>query len=497
MKKLLSILPKKLFVAAATIGVVLGVAAVGSAALGDNRPVRPYTQGMPGFEYVTFNSFTGVPNIGDERDFFHGKISEAPNGFYDPMNGLRAGDEVLMRVYVHNNADESLNESGVGVAKNTNVRVSLPTGLSQSHQASAFISADNAQPQIIEDTISMTGEYPIQLEFVPGSARVKTNFMDVSVGDSIATTGVQIGDNALDGNLNGCFEYVALVTFKVKIKAPSYSLDKKVRLNGTPTFTESVKAAPGQKVDFALAFKNVGSTNLSNVVLGDRLPEGMTYVPGTTEWNSGHTGGQWVKVANDNLFSGGIDIGNYGPNGAGYIRFTAVIDSKEELECGPQSLVNTGFAKPKEHGAIEDKATVTTDGKQCQGPTYVCESLTVDKIGGRKVRATVKAPVTGNARVKTVSYNYGDGSTAKVTDKLVDEYTYAADGTYKITATVTFTVDGVDKVVTSDNCAKMVTFGSETPKELPNTGAGSVIGLFAATTAIGAAAHNVISRRRD
>lgn len=495
MKKLFSRLPKKLLAVAVVAAMVLGVTTSGSALLGGDREVRPYTPGnTPGFNHVTFNSFTGVPNIGDERNFFTGKISGAPDGFYDPMNQLRAGDEILMRVYVHNNADESQNASGNGIAKNTRVRVDLPEGLAQDMTAHAFISADNAQPQTIEDTLTLNGEYPFQIEYVPGSARIKTNVMDAALSDSIVTSGVQIGYDALNGDMPGCFEYVALVTLKVKVKAPSYTLDKKVRVHGTDNFTENVKVEPGQKVDFVLNFKNVGSTDLHNVVLGDRLPAGFTYVPGTTEWYSYHTGYKWTKVAHENLFDGGIDVGSYGPDSSAFIRFTATVDETEELKCGETSLINTGFAKPKDHGTIQDTATVKVEGDECDQPSYKCEAVSIEKLGGRKVRVSVKAPSNGGAQFKHATINFGDGSDPKTTTSLVSEYEYKTDGTFKVTAQVTFTVDGVDRTVSSEACEATVTFTTPTP-ELPKTGASSLIGLFTIVTSATAVAHNVVSRR--
>lgn len=518
MKKLFSRLPKKLMAVAIVAAIVFGVTTSGTALIGGDREVRPYTPGnTPGFNHVTFNSFTGVPNIGDERNFVTGKISQAPGGFYDPMNQVRAGDEILVRVYVHNNADSGLNASGQGVAKNTRVRVSIPNALSQDQKIHGFVSADNATPAVIEDTLSVNGEYPFQFDYVEGSARIKTNFMDAALSDSITTSGVLIGDDKLDGNVNGCFEYVGLVTFKVKVKAPSYSLDKKVRVSGTDNYTENVEVEPGQKVDFVLNFKNVGSTNLQHVVLGDKLPAGFTYVPGTTEWYSYHTGYKWTKVANENLFDGGIDVGAYGPNSSVFIRFTAVAN---DIECGVKKLINTGYAKPKSHGAIEDKASVVvTNDKECEEPEtpkYSCDLVTVSKLGDRKIRVTTKVTAAGGAAFKNISLNYGDGSEVKVTDQLVNEHEYAKDGTYKISVSATFTVDGKDKTVTSEACASTVTFSSEvencpipgkehlpkdseecveTPEELPNTGAEGIIALFAVVTLAAAGAHNVLARR--
>lgn len=365
-------MPKRMLLSVTTLLVaVVSMTGVAFALQGDTRPTKAYEgPGTAGFDHVTFNSFTGVPNIGDERNFFHGKITAAEGGFYDPMNGVRAGDEILMRVYVHNGADPKHNASGQGVAKNTRVRVVLPNTTSQMHAPQAFVSADNAQPKTIEDTLTINGEYPVQLEYVDNSATIKTNFQDVAVDDNalFSSTGALIGDDNVNGTMKGCFEYVALVTFKVKVKAPSWTLEKKVRVNGTQTFTKEVTAQPGQKVDYVLAFKNVGSTNLSNVVMGDRLPKDTTYVTGSTEWNSGHTDNKWTKT-NDNVVDGGLNIGAYAPNAAGYVRFTAKLPEADKLQCGINKIVNTGYVKPEGQGTIQDTATVLVEKKCADQPT--------------------------------------------------------------------------------------------------------------------------------
>lgn len=498
MKNIFMRLPLKLSAAVLFFITLVSVGAISAALLGGDRQVKPYQgPGTPGFDYVTFNSFTGVPNIGDERNFFTGKIAGAPDGFYDPMNGVRNGDELLVRVYVHNNADPKHNADGSGVAKNTKVRVKLPTSLDETQTAHAYISADNANPKIIEDTLKINSENPIQLQYVKGSATVKTNFIDTSVSDAIVGDGVLIGDNNTSGTMRGCFEYVALVTFKVKVTAPNFSLDKKVRMHGTDTFTENVNAKAGDKVDFVLAFKNTGSTNLDNVVLGDKLPEGFTYVPGSTEWNSGHTGSKWVKATSDNITKGGVDVGNYGPNGAAYVRFTAQVAEESKLSCGANELVNHGYAKPKDQGTIEDTATVKVDRKCENVATYKCDLLKVTSLGNRKYRFDATASGTNGATIKHYTYDFGDGSQALVTDKNSVEHTYGSDKTFNASVKVTFTVNGQDKVAESTTCKATVNgTTTTTTTSLPDTGAGDVLGIFAVTTVAGALLHRFILSRR-
>jgi uncharacterized repeat protein (TIGR01451 family) len=500
--------------ALAIVGVaVVTVPTLTHAALGSDRQVKAYTQGVAGFDHVQFNSFTGVPTYGDEREFFTGKISSSTGGYYDSLNGVASGNEMLVRVYVHNNADSSLNANGTGVAKNTRVRVALPTGLAATQTASAFVSADNAQPKIIEDTFSVTGQSPVGLAYVPGSANIKTNMQDKALSDDIiGANGVLIGDDNVNGNMRGCFEYVALITFKVKVTAPSYTLQKGVRAHGTTTFGEEASVKSGDQVDFSLGFKNTGGTNLNNVVLGDRLPVGLTYVPGTSEWLSGHTNGQWTKITNDDWMKGGLNVGAYAPNSNVFIRFTAKVDDASKLECGLNQLVNHGFAKPEGQSTIEDAATVKVT-RECATPTpvYSCDLLEITRDDASRtvtVSAFTQTSKDG-ASFKTVDLNWGENGAQVLTTNtpVGQKHTYTGNGPFTVTATAKFAVQGKDdQTATSASCAKTVSFTTpvtpvatttpQTPAVLPNTGVGNIFGLFALVATAGALFHRLFLSRR-
>lgn len=468
---------------------------------------------MAGFDHVQFNSFTGVPNIGDERNFLTAKVSgAATTGFSDPLNTVKSGDELLVRVYVHNNADSSLNANGTGVAKNTRVRVALPTGMAQNQTASAFISADNAQPQIIEDGLNITASTPVSLQYVPGSATINNKFQDKPLSDAIVTDGVAIGSEDLGGNFKGCFEYAASVTFKVKVSAPGYTLTKNVRASGATTaFVEEQTAKPGDKVEFNLGFQNTGTTELKNVVIGDRLPVGLAYVPGTTQWISGHTNGQWTKITNEDWMKGGLNVGAYLPKGTVLIRFQAQVTDASKLECGVNQIVNHGFAKPEGQGTIQDSATVKVT-KECATtptttPVYSCDLLDVTTAADRTVTVKdFKYAAKDGAAFKHVVLNWGDGSEAMVTTANGQKHQYAKDGTYTIKAVPTFTVNGKDVTANGANCAKTVQFTTPvtpaaavtptTPAALPNVGAGNIAGIFAAVTVVATTAHRLFVSRR-
>ncbi len=521
MKRLFNRLPKKLIASAALFAVTLvSMGAVGMALLGGDRPVKQYQgPGTPGFDHVTFNSFTGVPNIGDERNFFHGKIAGAPDGFYDPMNGVRDGDEILMRVYVHNGADPKHNASGKGVAKNTRVRVELPAGLNKAQTAKAFVSADNAQPKVIEDTLSMTGEYPVQLDYVPGSATIKTNFIDQKVSDEIIKGGVKIGDDNVNGTMKGCFEYVALVTFKVKVKSPRYTIDKQVSMAGQQngSWQKNLDVKPGDNVSWMITFKNAGSTELKNVKIVDEVPAGVEVVPGTVKLINGNYPNGYVfpdSAIQANGRQVNVDIGNYNPNGIAYVGFRTKVSEGKKDECGAKKITNKAFATPTGFGAIWETATINVDYGKCKPEepkksTYECKLISVEQLGGRKVRVGITPSFTGNVQVKNYTFDFGDGTAPLLTDQTSVEHEYAKDGTYKIVGKVNFTVDGQDKSgVTSPTCESMVTYTSAKPQppvtpeqpqptQLPVTGAGDVAGIVAAVTVAGATAHRLVYSRRN
>lgn len=145
-------------------------------------------------------------------------------------------------------------------------------------------------------------------------------------------------------------------------------------------------------------------------------------------------------------------------------------------------------------------------------PVYSCDLLSVTKIDNRKYKFDVKYTVKNGATLKDITFNYGDNNTGTDT-----EHTFAKDGTYNVVATVNVMVNGQVQSVSSNACAKPVTVAKENctvpgkenypkdapecsvdtpPTTLPNTGPGSIAGIFAAVTAAGALAYRYVTRRR-
>lgn len=502
MKNILSHIPKKLALALVVTAAALGIATMAVATYGPDRPTRAWSATENGFNHVTFNSFTGVPNgIGDERDFLRGVQVGRDANWMDPVNGVEQDAEIEAKIYIHNNANPLLNDTpgNPGIAKNVNVKVEMPTGIKLSHEVTAKIGASNAVPSEIFDTLSMTGANSgyFELAYVPGTAKLIEGGSTTALSDNLVNGGVNLADQ------KGCFEFVREITFRMKVKMPHYQLFKSVRHEGQTSndWVESIDANPGEKLEWMIEFKNIGRTALQNVVIVDDMPEGMVIESGSVKFYDGNFP-SGTPLGNDVIQQNGkqlnVNIGNTNPDTNAIVFFKASIPAASELECGANYLVNLAYATPQDFHTLESAAVVVVEKDSCEPgtPQYSCDAVNITKLGGRKVRVDVsKTALPANrASVKNYEYNFGDGSTALVSDKNPVEYTFVRDGTFKVSVKVSFTVDGQTKT-SSQVCEAIVTF--TTPTTIPNTGAGNIFGLLAATTLVGAVMHRYWTIRQS
>lgn len=179
----------------------------------------PYTPDTTGLTQPGFNVFTGVPGYGDESDFMRGRVSGSSNPFTDPVNDACAnGTQYSIQMYVHNGANQSLNNNGTGpaIAHNTTVKVAVPA--STANNLTGTISASNAPS--VSDTLKINcNGKTMQLSFVQNSAIEQ--HMDGStspLSNSIVTTGAPIDSKGKSGDVWGCFDERVLVYLKVEVK---------------------------------------------------------------------------------------------------------------------------------------------------------------------------------------------------------------------------------------------------------------------------------------
>lgn len=181
----------------------------------------------PGANYVVFNSFTNAPNYGDERAFFDGKDNtiSGPGGYQDNIT-VHNGEELVLRVYIHNNANPGAIGFDAATAHNARMQVLLPQTQKTSNFAAAAVSADNANPGTVSDTVDFNGAAPFTMTY-DESQPVQVTYRPNGTGDFVTNTlhsASFASDHVLNANFgdwHGCFNYAALVTFKVKVSMPT------------------------------------------------------------------------------------------------------------------------------------------------------------------------------------------------------------------------------------------------------------------------------------
>jgi uncharacterized repeat protein (TIGR01451 family) len=420
-------------------------------------------------------------------------------------------DEVVkVQMYYHNRENP---DSGK-VANDLRLKFEVPTTAGGTQTIRGTLSSPDSNT--VNDSVTVNlDRADAYLEYIPGTAKWKHN---AGTNDNVNIVEETISDEVVYGgtglrleNAKPCFNFDATVTILVRVRVPGIKIDKQVRVKGQTQWSTSNTAKPGDTLEYQLAYKNAGNTTHEMVEIRDNLPQKLSYVPGSTKLKNS----AGVKTVADGVTADGIIVGNYTPGGAAYVLFEAKLPEADKLACGVTEFRNVGVAQPKGMNEFYNTAITKVEKKCEEAKKPVCDMLEVVKLDGRKIRATVRFTANG-ATLNNVTYNFGDNTTPLVTNNTSVEHTYAADGTYTVTASLRF--NGVDGVVTGESCTKRVAFvpqdkcpipGKEslpknspdcketpTTPELPKTGAASLVGLFAATSVAGGVAHNVISRRK-
>lgn len=443
LKTLLSYVPKRFLVLPILALAILVPAAV--MAWGPSRTT--FTMEHPA-AYPVFNSITNNPNYGDEREFT--TVKDITTGEQlSAQTKLIPGHEYSVQVYIHNNASETLNASGVGVAKDVTVRALLPQYVDGNGTVAAFVNAGNTNPGEVYDTAKFTSDKKVELEYVSGSAMLHTNFQQTQLDDSLITDGVTVGDKDLTGNWNGCLNSAGAVTFTVKVKGEAnFEMYKKVSKHSQNQWVDNLDVAQGETVDYLIYYKNTGSTQQDNVVIKDTLPTGMTYVAGSsTLGNSQNPNG--AKIS-DNVTTSGVNIGSYAANGNAWVIFSAKVGQNEDLPaCGSNTLHNIAKVET-DNGSKEDDADVTTD-KTCVQPVYECSALSVKTISRTQYQFTASSKIENADFVKYV-YIVRDSTGKEISNSTSQNYVQETAGKYSVQAYLTVNINGQEQTVTSNNC---------------------------------------------
>lgn len=301
---------------------------------------------LPGITMAASPAFNVHPK--DKPTLQVAKRVEGDDIFSTTVN-VEPGDQVAFKVYIHNTVEDT-------VANSTRVIAFIDDGYSTSHTGTATISASNAAS--VMGAATVTSSQPVALEYVENTTKKwwftgdnSENVHWLSMPNTILTSGIDIGD------VQGCFEYVQYVTYTFNVLAePSnpanLTLEKTVSTTKS-NFTEEISVERDDTVWFNLQVANTGDEAAQNVVVRDVLPEGLTYVNGSTEV-------QRDQLVDNNVGDGivtaaGLSIDQIlGNNTTVNVRFQASVDN----DASDGVKTNTGYAKATGISEISDTARV-------------------------------------------------------------------------------------------------------------------------------------------
>lgn len=290
---------------------------------------------------ITFNSISNG-KIGDEKNFVAAKVVGANVETWnaDTIN-VKDGETYTIRLFVHNNSPKGMDK----IAKDVKATFSVPTTVSNSQTIIGYIDSSNATPTRYWDEVTLKSSENFYLEYVDGSAKYNNNKGTFKLSNDVIISGAKLGYTSMNGEIPGCYEYSGVVTIDVKVHSSvAAKVSKTVRIKGDAdkTWKESVKAKVGDEVEFQIEYVNLLSETVKDVAIRDVLPTNIEYVKGSTYlYNASHQNG--VLLEGDHLTENGIVIGNYGPKGNAYVRFTGKVVDKT-MACGSNQLVNWASA---------------------------------------------------------------------------------------------------------------------------------------------------------
>jgi uncharacterized repeat protein (TIGR01451 family) len=122
-------------------------------------------------------------------------------------------------------------------------------------------------------------------------------------------------------------------TVTVEPQRPSYDIAKSV---------DKEKVEPGGTLQYTLTLQNTGNIALTNIVIKDTLPKGMTLNgdividPAT------------IKAEGDMFSEAGLTIASVAAGATVTLSYNVTVSEREDLECGPNKLTNKVTSTSKE-----------------------------------------------------------------------------------------------------------------------------------------------------
>jgi hypothetical protein len=262
------------------------------------------------------------------------------------------------------------------------------------------------------------------------------------------------------------------VEYSIQLHNPNYASVNDINVSATLPASASTTNTSDLTITYT---GGSASVTTASATLDLTSAQTVTYESGTTVLYAGN--GSKIATLPDGITGSGVNVGSLDGSTTEYLNFKA--------------KVNCPVTPP-----------VT--------PSYACTLLGLTAEDNRTVKISNFTTAQTNATFSNATITWGDNTEVTSASPIGQTHQYAADGKYTVTATANFNVSGQTKSATSESCTQVVTFSSNTPPTvtppatptpvaptaLVNTGPGSVIGLFAATSIGGMALYRRLLARR-
>ena len=485
---------------------------------------------------LTDTATAGESPVRMEADTKIANVTQGDEEYHDSVEA-KVDDVVKVQLWYHNMEDWDSGKT----ADNLRAQIDIPKSQGEQQTINSSLSADNeldwSEASNFETEANLSMEHAF-LEYIEGSAKWRHNQgaaegrdecitkhepvpeddpNDCYTTESISDDIVSEGGVHIEDEYQPSFEYQSTITVEARVKSDAVAINKYVRnlehdnTDDWETADWEVKneAEPGDELQYMIRFENRGNTDLHNVVVGDNLPDYMSFVDDSTTIVNGHHP-DGVDAETDNVYQGGIDVGHYAPGAAGYVIFNTEIDESNVFaECGTYTLKNVGIVRPE--GMNEFYNTAHTDVDiDCPEPEVEkmveCVDLSASEVSGQPgLEVDFEAEFEAeNLEVEGFTIDYGDGATEQVTGTGAS-HVYEDSGQYQARVSQAITDHGAYDVDT-DACAVDIAVTEpekpadepevEKPDELAEAGFGGPLLALFGSGAIGAAIRSWLQSRR-
>lgn len=253
--------------------------------------------------------------------------------------------------------------------------------------------------------------------------------------------------------------------------------------------SNALTVAPGDTLRYTVTVSNTGAPaanhddDMAFTVMTDNLPAGVTLISDAS-----------LRAIQE-------DMGTLVPGQSVTKQYDVKVTDQTDGDVITNEACFTGNSVAKDNPQ-SGCSTVVVKVHVPKQPAYACTLLDVAKGSNRTVTISKLAETAENGAIfKNAVINWGDKSSLLTTAAAAGQtHQYKKDGTYKVTATAHFTVNGQEQAVSSTNCAATVSFTTPKqptpPAQLPNTGVGNVAIPAALAAVAGYAVYAFTMKRR-